>query len=142
MLRDISEAISTLDAAEVDRRLDSVKDPCSLAAGTPLGLAEMGLIRGWVFDEETHLLTVSLCVTSPACFLSGQMADAIRRELGELPDVDDVDVVIDSDHQWAHGDATPEARERLSMNRAAIVQVHGIRPQMWREDGRVHEVQP
>jgi metal-sulfur cluster biosynthetic enzyme len=139
---DTYTAATDVDRSEVDRRLDLVKDPCSLAAGTPLGLAEMGLVRGWDFDEHTGLLTVRLCVTSPACFLSGQMADAVREQLTAVAGVTTVEIVIDSDHRWSHDDATPAARERLSDNRATIVRLHGIRPQMWREDGRVHEVHP
>ena len=138
----IHTATTGVDGSEVDRRLDLVKDPCSLAAGTALGLAEMGLIRGWDFDEHTGGLTVRLCVTSPACFLSGQMANAINEELTAVAGVRTVEVVIDSDHRWSHDDATPAARERLRGNRETILQLNGIRPQMWREEGRAQKVHP
>ncbi len=133
--------VQDIDIVEIDRRLDVVKDPCSLAAGTPLGLAEMGLVRGRDYDRTTGTLTVRLCVTSPACFLSGQMVDGIRGQLADIPGVRTVEVEIDSSHRWSHDDATPAARDRLTHNRAVIVELHGLRPQMWRDavpdgDGR------
>ncbi|HXV93730.1 MAG TPA: iron-sulfur cluster assembly protein, partial [Pseudonocardia sp.] len=65
-----------LDPAAVEAALGTVCDPCSAAAGAPLSLREMGLVRECAVEDGT--VRVSLAVTGPGCTFTGLLVDATR----------------------------------------------------------------
>lgn len=98
----------------VSAALSRVYDPCSVAAGRPTSLIDMGLVTGWTVEDG--ILTVTCCVTFPGCTMAPHFAQAAREELLMIAGVANVVVTIDTGHVW-----TP----------AATVPMHG-RPQEWR----------
>jgi metal-sulfur cluster biosynthetic enzyme len=89
-----------IDAA-VRAVLSQIHDPCSIAAGRPTSLLDMGLVRGWSFDQG--MLTVDFCVTFAGCTMAPHFTQAAAEALGALPHVTSVVTRIDTDFIW-----TPE----------------------------------
>lgn len=87
-------------AADVQQALSKVYDPCSVAAGRPLSLLDMGLVRGWDVDEA-GALHVTLCVTFAGCTMAPHFAQAAEAELRAIPGVRDVRIAIDTAHVWS-----------------------------------------
>ena len=75
---------------EIERVLDEIVDPCSVAAGTTIGLVEMGLID--TLEVADDAVTVGLLPTFPGCIYSGVFANEITRRLKELGWCNDVKV--------------------------------------------------
>ena len=101
--------------------LDVVKDPCSEAMNRPVGLVEMGIVRGVLVRPGR--IEVTLCLTEPTCLYAMQISDTVRARLGgELGD--DVEVSVRFDAQLESGLWTEErmlagARDRLHDRRRA-----------------------
>lgn len=70
----------------VTAALDEIKDPCSLAAGTPLGLAEMGLVKEIRIGVD-GAVAVNLRLTSPFCHMIGFFKTEAIARIGRLPGV-------------------------------------------------------
>ena len=89
-----------LDAA-VRAALAAVHDPCSVAAGRPLSLVDMGLLLDARLDAGT--LRVSFAVTFAGCTMAPHFLRAAEAELAKLPQVTRVVATVDPDFRW-----TPE----------------------------------
>ena len=100
--------------------LSRIHDPCSIAAGRPISVLDMGLVRGWELDAE-GVLTVTFCVTFAGCTMAPHFAQAAADDLAALPQVTRVETVIDTDFVW-----TPDKMK-------AAPRVMQGRPQAWRE---------
>jgi Predicted metal-sulfur cluster biosynthetic enzyme len=83
---------------DVAERLNAVLDPCSVAAGRPMGLVDMGLVeRVEVRDDAVE---VYLRLTSPACYLVPHLRDRIESELADLA-ARSVVVHVDEGLDWS-----------------------------------------
>lgn len=78
--------------------LGRIHDPCSIAAGRPTSVLDMGLVLGWALDGGT--LTVRFCVTFPGCTMAPHFTEAAARDLAALPGVTRVETLVDTTHQW------------------------------------------
>jgi metal-sulfur cluster biosynthetic enzyme len=116
----------TASAAEVRARiealLDEVVDPCSVAAGAPAGLVEMGLIRELEVSrgEEGLEVRVVVRVTHPSCMMAPVFLARVQNVVHEQPEVTRIDASLDTGFDWTPNDMSPEYRERLSRHRAAV----------------------
>lgn len=79
--------------------LARIHDPCSVAAGRPLSLLDMGLVLGWSLSGD-GVLTLDLCVTFPGCTMAPHFAEAAARDLATLPGVTRVETRIDAAFAW------------------------------------------
>lgn len=104
---------------EVRAVLESVPDPCSVAAGASVSLADMGLVRGWDVSP-TGDVDIRLDVTSPVCLMAGHFVAEVQARLEKIPDLGTVTVRIDPSGSWSpeqisdRGRALLEARGRPS----------------------------
>lgn len=103
----------------IRQALSQIHDPCSIAAGRPLSLIDMGLVRGWTLTSGR--LSITFCVTFAGCTMAPHFIEAAARDLAMIPGIDRVETVIDTDFVW-----TPE------MMAARPIPLSG-RPQAWRE---------
>ena len=103
-------------AADIERCLDTVHDPCSLASGTPMGIAAMGLLRDSRLDDG--VLTVTICVTGPGCTFVGLLAERATRALQTLPGVRRAEVRVDPAVVWSERMMAAGAQQRLAEHRA------------------------
>ncbi len=104
---------------DLDRQIKSalgqVYDPCSIAAGRPISLVDMGLVTEWAFADGA--LSITFCVTFAGCTMAPHFVEAARVELSKIKGVREVITQVDTDYIW-----TPPA----------LAPMHG-RPQAWRE---------
>ena len=93
---DRSEALRALIVSE----LDEIKDPCSVAAGTPFGLSEMGLIDDIDISDTGNVL-VKLRLTSPFCHMIGFFKQEAVRRIEALAGINSVELVADNGLDWS-----------------------------------------
>jgi metal-sulfur cluster biosynthetic enzyme len=89
---------SHLDAS-IRAALSTVFDPCSVAAGRPLSILDMGLVPGWELDGTT--LRVRFAVTNGLCTMAPHFVEAARAALMALPGIDAVESSIDASFNWS-----------------------------------------
>ena len=97
--------------------LDQIKDPCSLANGTPMGLVEMGLIKALNIGEDGEV-AIELRLTSPFCHMIGFFKVEAQARLMALPGVTSVGLSADQGLDWSPGMISAAAQAR----RLALVQ--------------------
>lgn len=99
-------------------QLDEIKDPCSLAAGTPLGLDEMGLVKDVVIDASGDV-TIDLRLTSPFCHMIGFFQQEATRRVQALCGAQNVTLRADNGLDWSPGFLSPAAQARRGAHLAA-----------------------
>ena len=92
-------------------RLNEIQDPCSVAAGTSIGLTEMGLVDAVTVSADGDV-RINLRLTSPTCNMLGFMAEEAHARVRGLPGVRSVDVVADAGLDWSPSMMAPAAQQR------------------------------
>jgi metal-sulfur cluster biosynthetic enzyme len=103
----------TVDA--VRAALNSVIDPCSVAAGVPAGLDDMGLVRSIHLDGE-HV-DVMIGVTEPTCLMGVIFLRDAEAAIHSQCGVDSVTVRLDHQFRYRESMQRPEYAERLQIAR-------------------------
>lgn len=98
--------------SDIRTALDSIEDPCSVAVGLPLGLAEMGLVERVEFAPGSGLVRLHLRLTSPTCMMAGYFATRAQEVLRALPGIEAVQVQIDQGLDWTPDMMTASAQQR------------------------------
>ena len=106
----------------VEEALGRVHDPCSVAAGRPKTLIEMGLVLDWRWTAPGQL-HVDLCVTFAGCTMAPHFVEAARRELMRLEGAERVELEVDTNFFW-----TPERMSGEEPPRGTPPE-----PQAWRK---------
>lgn len=114
---------------------ESIYDPCSVAAGTPVSLYDMGLLKGWELSREGRL-TVQLCVTFGACTMAPHFARAAEESLGQLDGVREVTVEINAGLLWSTEHMTDRGRALLASRPLRFTARDAPRPRQWMEDAK------
>jgi metal-sulfur cluster biosynthetic enzyme len=97
--------------ADVRAALATVVDPCSIATGVPVSLADMGLLRDVAVQDGD--VTVTLILTSPICWQAGLIVEAVEAAVRALAGVRSVRCTVDHDAEWLPTAMAPAARRRL-----------------------------
>lgn len=105
--------------ALITSELNEIKDPCSLAAGTPFGLEEMGLVDGVDISEHGEVL-VKLRLTSPFCHMIGFFKVEAQRRLLALPGVVAVSLQADNGLDWSPERISQAAQARRAAHLTAM----------------------
>jgi metal-sulfur cluster biosynthetic enzyme len=103
--------------------LNGVVDPCSITAGVPAGMDDMGLISDIQIRDDGaggQLVGVKIGLTDPTCMLLGSFANEARERLSELPGVTGVDVTLDHELEWTPDMLAPQYQRRLAEHRAQV----------------------
>ena len=115
-----------ISEAQVRAALNTIIDPCSVAAGAPAGLQDMGLVRhvtiGSLSDGQAGgrakvSVQVVIGVTEFGCLMGAPFAMEAQACLARLVDVDQVDVQLDGTFDWLPQDMDPAYRARLHSHR-------------------------
>jgi metal-sulfur cluster biosynthetic enzyme len=106
-----SPGTGTVELAQVRDALARVVDPCSIATGVPLTLAEMGMVEGIAVEDGR--VTVTLVLTSPACWQAGNIIQAVETSVGRVPGVASVACTVNHNAGWLPDQMEPGARLRL-----------------------------
>ncbi len=129
----MTRSASNLDK-DVETALRRVHDPCSIAAGCPVSIVDMGLVRDWELDEQGTLF-VTMCVTSKSCMMAPHFTRAAEDELRRLNGVTDVRIDIDPGVFWTTDMMTEAGQRAINENRQRYLTATKARPQQWRESG-------
>jgi metal-sulfur cluster biosynthetic enzyme len=108
-----------ISEAAVREALDRIVDPCSIATGVPISLVDMGLIKEITIDGSN--VHVTLRLTSPLCFQSAKIAEAIERNVTSVHGVGSVTCTIDTSMDWMPSMIAPYARHRLRQIRPILI---------------------
>lgn len=104
------------DAAAVRGVLNTIIDPCSQAARTPMGLDDMGLIGEVVVAtgaDGAHV-SFSVGVTHPFCLMAALFMNEAHKRVAAMPGVASVDVRFDAAAVWTPERMTPKMRSRMA----------------------------
>lgn len=118
--RPVLEAVALLE--EVRERLNGIIDPCSITAGAPAGLVDMGLVRDLRLEPDGQggqRAVVAIGITHPFCMMAGVFLNEVRKRVILIEGVDDVEVCLDSDTIWTPELMTQAYRDRLETARQA-----------------------
>ena len=113
-------------ASVQDRRADAlgvlngIVDPCSAANGSPIGLADMGIIEE--LEVSGGHVRVRLLPTFPGCLFVGIFHEEATGRLRELDWCESVEVELASaeDGVWTEARMAPAARDQLDRRRADL----------------------
>jgi metal-sulfur cluster biosynthetic enzyme len=110
-----------MTADEIRRRLNTIVDPCSIAAGAPAGLVDMGLVREVTIREGSDGTTVRVRIglTEPGCMIGASFLVRARECLEPLAGIDHLDVQLQHDCDWTPNDMDPDYARDLGDRRAA-----------------------
>ncbi len=106
--------------------LSEIYDPCSISAGTPLSLTEMGLVEKVAIDEAGSV-TICLRLTSPGCQVGVFVFEPeIQERLGQLDGIRSVTVEYGDPLTWTEDAISEDGRRRLSESRNAsrVIKIH------------------
>lgn len=106
---------------DVRRALDRITDPCSVAAGAPAGIAELGLLGHLAVEQrpEGAHVRVALRLTDPVCMMGAAFLASTRELLASLDGVASAEVWLDERSDWTPAEMSAGYRARLQHIRAA-----------------------
>ena len=111
--------------------LEEVIDPCSVTAGAPLSVVDMGLLNELSVDKD-GVVRVSMRATSAMCtMIAGIMRDAEDR-LARLEGVTRVEIKLCSGGIWTEADMTEHGRRTLAARRERSRVEVAVRPHEWK----------
>ena len=120
--------------AAVKQLVNDVVDPCSMAAGVPLGLGDMGIVQG-VDVDEGGTVRIELLPTFPACRFVPIFQEEIERRIAAVPWVSRVIVTIASaDQLWDESRMTQAGRLKLLERRSGASDERMGRSHLRRDD--------
>lgn len=96
---------------KIREALDEIKDPCSIAAGSGMGISEMGLVKD-VSISAAGDVQVALRLTSPFCHMIGYFKKEVIRIVSAIPGVNAVAMKADEGLDWSPRDISPTAAAR------------------------------
>ena len=102
--------------------LNGIVDPCSITAGAPAGLVDMGLVSKAEIeprDEGGLRAVIEIGITHPFCMMAGVFLNEVRQRVGALDGIEEVVVSLDSDTVWTPALMTEDYRARLANVRTA-----------------------
>ncbi|EFL29243.1 conserved hypothetical protein [Streptomyces himastatinicus ATCC 53653] len=108
--------------ARIREVLNGITDPCSITAGVPAGMDDMGLISDIQVRDDSddgggQRISVMFGLTDPTCMLLGSFANEARERLAALPGVTAVDVTLDHEMEWTPDMLAPHYQQRLAEHR-------------------------
>ena len=101
--------------AAIIAELDEIKDPCSMASGVPMGLAELGLI-GTIDISPGGDVAIRLRLTSPFCHMIGFFKTEVQRRVMALPGIASVSLSADNGLDWSPDRISAPAQARRAVH--------------------------
>lgn len=117
-----------MNEAVIRAALNEVVDPCSVVAGAPAGIDEMGLVRKLSVSHAPGgaAIEVWIGVTEPGCLMGASFAVRARERLEALEGVASVDVQLDHQADWEPADIDPAYAKRLAAVRGATERTRAV----------------
>jgi metal-sulfur cluster biosynthetic enzyme len=99
------------ELAAIHKALSEVVDPCSIATGVPINLADMGLVQEVV--DDAGAVRVTLRLTSPICWQAGNIIEKVEERVAAVSGVKSVACIVDPYAEWVPEMINPIARAKL-----------------------------
>jgi metal-sulfur cluster biosynthetic enzyme len=115
----------------VQAALEDVIDPCSVTAGSPLSVVDMGMITGLSADDEGRV-RVGMRATSAMCTMIAGIMKVAEDRISQVEGVTRVDVTLQSGPMWTEADMTDRGRSTLNARRAASRASRPVKPHEWK----------
>ena len=102
---------------------NEIHDPCGLAQGHRIGLADMGLIRRLevAATDAGWRIELTLRLTAPSCLYYFYFERELQQRLRDVDGVSGVEIRWDHVYDWTPDALAPAARERLGAARAELL---------------------
>ena len=111
--------ISADHVAEVKEILNSIVDPCSAGAATPIGLVDMGIVES--VEVEGGVVRIALLPTFAGCLYVGIFKAEIERRMQGIAWCSSLSMqVVDASVLWDESRISDAARRRLEERRAVM----------------------
>jgi metal-sulfur cluster biosynthetic enzyme len=94
-----AEAAPVVDRGAVEKALERVQDPCSLAMNHPMDIVTMGLVES--IDIHAGRVEITMILTDPNCFFFTSIERYITDVVMEVPGVTEIDVDISGTTLWS-----------------------------------------
>ncbi len=101
---------------QVQQALERVVDPCSITAGAPISVVDMGMINAVSVDAEGGV-DISMRATSAMCTMIAGIMQVVEREVGGVEGVSEVRVELTSGSLWTEAEMTERGRRILGERR-------------------------
>jgi len=111
--------------------LEEVIDPCSITAGAPLSVVDMGLINELSVDEE-GMVRLSMRATSAMCTMIAGIMKVAEERLAHVEGVTQVEIKLCSGAIWTEADMTERGRQTLAARRERSRVEVAVRPHEWK----------
>lgn len=115
----------------VTNALEEVIDPCSVTAGAPLSVVDMGLIDALSVGAD-GVVRLAMRATSAMCTMIAGMMKVAEERLALVEGVTRVDVKLCSGAIWTEMDMTERGRQVLLARRERSRMEVAIRPHEWK----------
>jgi metal-sulfur cluster biosynthetic enzyme len=102
--------------AAVEQALRRVVDPCSIATGVPITIADMGLVHDVSIRGAD--VQVTLCLTSPVCLQAANIISAVHQYVGQVDGVSSVSCQVNAAVEWMPEMMALSARDSLRKARS------------------------
>jgi metal-sulfur cluster biosynthetic enzyme len=119
------------DQGAIRRAIETVFDPCSVNAGAPINVIDMGLILGWSIGADRRV-DILMRLTSPGCTLAPSFMHRIEEAVAAVEHVEAVKVTVTGLLLWGEDDIAAGSLQRLKDIRRKSLSLAGARPQQWR----------
>lgn len=109
-------------ADRINECLNAIVDPCSITAGAPAGLVDMGLVMKSEIeprDEGGLRAVIEIGITHPFCMMAGVFLNEVRQRVGAIDGIAEVAVTLDSNTVWTPDLMSAPYRAKLDAVRAA-----------------------
>lgn len=99
--------------------VNDIADPCGLALGLSIGLAEMGLIRSLDVQPvaDGWAVNLKLRLTSPGCFYFVYFEEQIRERVKAATQITTLNITFDPLIDWTPDEMSDTARAKLKEHR-------------------------
>jgi metal-sulfur cluster biosynthetic enzyme len=111
--------------------LEEVIDPCSVTAGAPLSVVDMGLINELSVDEA-GMVCLSMRATSAMCTMIAGIMKVAEQRLARVEGVMQVEIKLCSGAIWTEADMTERGRQTLAARRERSRVEVAVRPHEWK----------
>lgn len=118
--------------SDIRSAIETVYDPCSVNAGAPINVVDMGLILGWSVGADRRV-DILMRLTSPGCTLAPSFMHRIEQAVGSVEHVVSAKVTVTGLSLWSEDDVASESLRRLREVRQKSLSIIGTQPQQWRK---------
>jgi metal-sulfur cluster biosynthetic enzyme len=100
----------SLNEDSIKKVLQSIEDP-----EIPLNIVDLGLIRNIKVEKEGKV-KITMIYTAPACPFNDFLVNKVKEKIGEIKDVENIEVFIERDETWTPDMMTEKGKKWFKEN--------------------------